>query len=77
MVGAISPRGQLHFMVVKGSFVSDHICDFLRRLMDNAEGPVILVWDGHPIHKSKKVRNASIHITVSLKFTDFLPILLR
>jgi len=55
MIGAISPRGQLRFMVVKGTVVSDHICDFLHRLMHNAEGPVFLIWDGHPIHKSKKV----------------------
>lgn len=55
MIGAISPRGQLRFMVVKGTVVSDHICDFLRRLMHNAEGPVFLIWDGHPIHGSQKV----------------------
>ena len=55
MIGAINPRGQLRFMVVKGTVVSDHICDFLHRLMHNAEGPVFLIWDGHPIHKSKKV----------------------
>jgi hypothetical protein len=43
-------------MVVKGTVISDHICDFLHRLMHNAKGPVFLIWDGHPIHKSKNVR---------------------
>jgi transposase len=56
MIGAISPRGHLRFMVVKGTVNSDHICDFLHRLMHNAKGPVFLIWDGHPIHKAKNVR---------------------
>lgn len=56
MVGAISTQGQLRFMVVKGSVNSDKICDFLEKLMHNAEKPVYLIWDGHPTHRSKKVK---------------------
>lgn len=56
MVGAISTLGQLRFMVVKGTVTSEQICDFLKRLMHNIEKPVFLIWDGHPTHKSKKVR---------------------
>ena len=56
MVGAISTRGQLRFMVVKGSVDSERICDFLEKLMHNAEKPVYLIWDGHPTHRSKKVK---------------------
>lgn len=56
MVGAISTRGQLRFMVVKGSVNSEKICDFLEKLMHNAEKPVYLIWDGHPTHRSKKVK---------------------
>jgi transposase len=57
MIGAISPRGELRFMVVKGSVASDQICEFLQRLMHNAPRPVFLIWDGHPTHKSKKVKD--------------------
>ena len=56
MVGAISTRGQFRFMVVKGSVNSEKICDFLEKLMHNAEKPVYLIWDGHPTHRSKKVK---------------------
>jgi transposase len=56
MVGAISTRGQFRFMVVKGSVASEKICDFLDRLMHNAEKPIFLIWDGHPTHRSKKVK---------------------
>lgn len=56
MVGAISTRGKLRFMVVKGSVTSEKICDFLDKLMHNAENPIFLIWDGHPTHRSKKVK---------------------
>jgi len=55
MVGAISTRGLLRFMVVRGSVTSEKICDFLEKLMHNAKKPVFLIWDGHPTHRSKKV----------------------
>jgi len=57
MVGAISTRGQFRFMVVKGSVTADKICDFLDNLMHNAEKPIFLIWDGHPTHRSKKVKD--------------------
>lgn len=56
MVGAINMRGQLRFIVVKGGVSSEQICDFLERLMHDAENPVFLIWDGHPTHRSKKVK---------------------
>jgi transposase len=57
MVGAISTRGHLRFMVNQGTVNSDVLCDFLKRLMhNNAQQPIFLIWDGHPTHKSKKVR---------------------
>jgi transposase len=49
MMGAISMQGQMRFMVIKGSVSSDQIYDFLSRLMYNADKPVFLIWDGHPI----------------------------
>jgi transposase len=30
--------------------------DFCRRLLDDASGPVFLVLDGHPVHRSKAVK---------------------
>jgi transposase len=56
MIGAIDMRGQFRFVVVKGSVSSQQICDFLNRLMHNAEKPVFLIWDGHPTHRAKKVK---------------------
>lgn len=56
MVAAISTRGHLRFMVNQGTVTADVLCDFLKRLMHNAQQPIFLIWDGHPTHKSKKVR---------------------
>jgi len=56
MIGAIDMRGQLRFMVVRGSVSAEQICDFLVRLMHNAEKPVFLIWDGHPTHRAKIVK---------------------
>jgi len=57
MIGAIDMRGKLRFTVVKGTISAEHTCDFLQRLMHDAENPVFLIWDGHPIHRSKKVKD--------------------
>jgi len=55
MVAAVSGRGQMKFMIVKGTVTADQICEFLNRLMHEHEQKVILIWDGHPTHRSKKV----------------------
>jgi transposase len=56
IIGAISPRGEMNFMIVHGSVRSGEICDFLKRLMRGRDHKVFLVWDGHPTHKSKVVK---------------------
>jgi transposase len=56
MVAAISTRGHLRFMVHQGSVTAVVICDFLKKLMHNVQSSVFLIWDGHPTHRSKKVR---------------------
>lgn len=56
MMAAITPRGQMQFMIVKGTVRADQICEFLKRLMHGNQNKVFLIWDGHPTHKSKKVK---------------------
>lgn len=57
MMAAITPRGEMHFMLVKGTVHSDEICEFLKRLMHGHNHKIFLIWDGHPTHKSKKVKD--------------------
>jgi transposase len=55
LISAISPRGQMRFMITKGRVGAKVFIDFLIRLIHNAKQPVFLVVDGHPAHRAKKV----------------------
>ena len=56
MISAVSPKGQLRFMVVEGKVAAKQFCEFLRRLVFRARRPIFLVLDGHPVHRSARVR---------------------
>lgn len=56
MISAISPKGHLRFMVQKESVNAGVFCTFLKRLMHNSRRPVFLIVDGHPTHRSGKVK---------------------
>ncbi len=56
MISAISPKGSLRFMVVKGSVGAKVFITFLKRLMHSRRRPVYLIVDGHPAHRAKLVQ---------------------
>jgi transposase len=56
MISAISSKGDFRFMIQEGTVTAQVFRDFLKRLMVGAKQPIILVVDGHPIHKSKLVK---------------------
>ncbi len=56
MISAISPRGALRFMVVKGGVGARVFIEFLKRLMHGQRRPVFLIVDGHPAHRAKIVK---------------------
>jgi transposase len=55
MISAISGTGQMQFMIVDGRVNAEVFVQFLRQLLIGAEQPIILVVDGHPVHRSKAV----------------------
>ena len=55
MISAVNRRGRMRFMLEKQGLNAEVICRFLDRLMAGSKAPVFLIWDGHPMHKSKKV----------------------
>ena len=57
MLAAITPKGGMRFMIVKGMVTSNEICEFLKRLMKHHENKVFLIWDGHSIHKAGQTKN--------------------
>lgn len=56
MISAISPRGELRFMVVRGGVGAGVFIEFLKRLVHGRRRPIFLIVDGHPSHRSRKVK---------------------
>lgn len=56
LVSAISAKGSMRFMTVKGKMTADRFIEFLERLLKNQSTPVFLIVDGHPVHRSARVR---------------------
>lgn len=56
MIAAVSGLGHMKFMLIQGTITADQICEFLHRLMQDHGRKVFLIWDGHPTHRSKKVK---------------------
>ena len=56
LISAISRRGELRFMGVSGRVNAEVFIQFLKRLLHNMSRPVYLIVDGHPTHKSAKVK---------------------
>lgn len=57
MMSTITNRGALAFMVFTERFTGAVMIKFLRRLVRHAKGKVFLIVDGHPVHKSARVRD--------------------
>jgi transposase len=56
MISAVSSLGELQFMLVQGSTNAQVFKQFLQQLMIGATQPIILVVDGHSIHKAGLVK---------------------
>ena len=54
MISAISPRGKIHFSFLAGNLNSGLFVDYLKKLMHDIPGPIFLIVDGHPSHRSKE-----------------------
>jgi len=56
MISTITNHGTLRFMVFTHRFTADVMIGFLRRLVRQADRKLFVVLDGHPVHRSKKVK---------------------
>lgn len=55
-ISAISNSGGFWYQVYTHRFNADVFIDCLKDLMGNRRKPIFIITDGHPVHKSKKVR---------------------
>ncbi len=56
VISAISPEGDLFLAMRETAFDSAGIISFLEQLQAQIEGPLVVVWDGAPIHRSKAIK---------------------
>jgi transposase len=57
MISAMGPQGEFRFMLHEGSVDGSVLKQFLSRLLVGTDKPAFLIADGHPIHKSKLIRD--------------------
>jgi transposase len=55
MISAISNKGHLQFMIIE-RFNGDVFIDFLKRMIQYSREKVFYITDGHPAHKTKKLK---------------------
>jgi transposase len=56
LISAVAAKGALRFAADDGHLNGPVFIDFCRRLLHDTRGPVFLVLDGHPVHRSKAVK---------------------
>lgn len=72
MISAISNRGRLNFMVFRKIFLVEVFLDFLKRLLRQINRKIFLIVDGHPVHRSRKVKKWLKHNECHIRLF-FLP----
>ena len=56
VISTITNRGRLSFMMFKQRFTASVAIEFLGRLVRHVGRKVFVIWDGHPVHRSRKVK---------------------
>jgi transposase len=56
VISAVSPRGRLWFRCYAHSLKADDFIEFLKALLRDIRGKVVIVTDRHPAHRAAKVR---------------------
>jgi len=56
VISAVNNLGVMRFRVCRGSFTQLDLIDFLERLIRDAKRKIIVIADGHPAHRGRRVR---------------------
>ena len=55
-ISAISMTGELYLAVQDHSYRSNDVIAFLKQLLAEIPGQLLVIWDGAPIHRSRAVK---------------------
>jgi transposase len=72
LISAVTAKGALRFAAYDGNLNGSVFIDFCRRLLHDAPGPVLLILDGHPVHRSNAVKRFAASTNGRLRLC-FLP----
>ena len=56
MISSLTNRGTLRFMIFRNGFNAEVFIRFLKKLIKGSARKIYLIVDGHPAHKTKKVK---------------------
>lgn len=56
LIGAVTPQGRLFLTVYDRSITSKEVVAFLGQLQRMIPGLLLVIWDGLPTHRSKKLK---------------------
>jgi transposase len=57
-MSAIALDGKLYMMEQERAFKGEDVVRFLRHLLRQVPGKLLLIWDGSPIHRSRAVKDS-------------------
>lgn len=57
MISAINNRGKLSFCIIEGRVNAEIFLNFLKQLIKGSQRKIILIVDGHPMHKAILVKS--------------------
>ena len=57
VISAITLEGKLFMMEQQRSFKSQDVVRFLRHLLGQIPGKLLIIWDGSPIHSGRAVKD--------------------
>lgn len=52
---------KLHLQSYRKSICGEEVIRFLKHLLRQVKGPIVMVWDKHPIHRRRKVKDFLAH----------------
>jgi transposase len=55
-MGGITPKGRLFMQMQERAYKSEDVVRFLRMLVRKIPGPLLVIWDGSPIHRAEVVK---------------------
>jgi len=55
-MGGITPKGRLFMQMQERAYKAEDVVRFLRMLLRKIPGPLLVIWDGSPIHRAEVVK---------------------